>query len=169
MALTYEPIATTTLGSQTTSITFSSIPQTYTDLVLVCVGTIVTAGNSVVVEINGDTTQLGSWTYMYGNGTTAASGRTNNRSYVNSGWNVGYDSTQSSTSIVHFFNYTSASTFQTSIARMANPSGSSLPGTEISVNLWRSKTAITSLKVFTGGGGDLKSGFRATLYGIKAA
>ena len=35
MATTYEPIATTTLGSAAASITFSSIAGTYTDLRLV--------------------------------------------------------------------------------------------------------------------------------------
>lgn len=34
MALTYEVLGTTTLGSNTQFITFSSIPQTYTDLIL---------------------------------------------------------------------------------------------------------------------------------------
>jgi hypothetical protein len=36
MASTYEPIATTTLGTATASVTFSSISGAYTDLVLVC-------------------------------------------------------------------------------------------------------------------------------------
>ena len=37
MASTYTPIATTTFASTATSYTFSSIPTTYTDLVLVAV------------------------------------------------------------------------------------------------------------------------------------
>jgi hypothetical protein len=38
MAITYEPIATTTLGTAAASVTFSSISGAYTDLVLVCNG-----------------------------------------------------------------------------------------------------------------------------------
>ena len=37
MAITYEPIATTTLGSAAASVTFSSISGSYTDLVLIVV------------------------------------------------------------------------------------------------------------------------------------
>jgi hypothetical protein len=39
---TYEAIATQTLGSAAASVTFSSIPGTYTDLVLVVAGTLTT-------------------------------------------------------------------------------------------------------------------------------
>lgn len=169
MAGTYEPIATSTLSSQSTSVTFSSIPSTYTDLVLVCLGTIVTNGNSLVVEVNGDTNQLGSYTMIYGNGSgTNASNRTNNRSFVNGGWNVAYSDTEISTSILQVFNYANTTTYKTFLTKNSNPNGSTYKGIETSVSLWRSTSAITSLKVFTGGGGDLKAGLTATLYGIKA-
>ena len=48
MPATYEPIATTTLGSAATNITFSSIPATYTDLRLVLVARSDRAINSIV-------------------------------------------------------------------------------------------------------------------------
>jgi hypothetical protein len=38
MAATYTPIASITLGATATSVTFSSIPSTYTDLILVMNG-----------------------------------------------------------------------------------------------------------------------------------
>lgn len=169
MPTTYEPIATTTLGSSSAGITFSSIPQTYTDLVIVCVGTIATNGNSVVVEINGNTNQLGSFTLLGGNGSSAFSARTNNRSYVSAGWNVGFSNTEICTTTINFFNYTNTTTFKATLARATNAIGSSLPGAELDASLWRSTSAITSLQVFTGGGGNLNAGFIATLYGIKAA
>ena len=52
MPATYEPIATTTLGSAAASITFSSIAGTYTDLRLVMVGT-TSASDWAFVRFNG--------------------------------------------------------------------------------------------------------------------
>jgi hypothetical protein len=45
MAITYEPIATTTLGSAAADVTFTSISGTYTDLVLVAVTQIGSSGD----------------------------------------------------------------------------------------------------------------------------
>jgi hypothetical protein len=53
---TYEAIATQTLGSAAASVTFSSIPGTYTDLVIVCTPLRVTAGaEELVFQFNSDT------------------------------------------------------------------------------------------------------------------
>ena len=46
---TYEPIATTTLGSNATSVTFSNISGSYTDLVLACHWKANTALQSTIV------------------------------------------------------------------------------------------------------------------------
>ena len=50
---TYTPLATVTLGSSASSVTFSSIPATYRDLIIVTKGG---GGANVLVSINGDTT-----------------------------------------------------------------------------------------------------------------
>jgi hypothetical protein len=56
---TYEAIATQTLGSAAASVTFSSIPGTYTDLVLVVAMEHVTTGTeNIVMQFNGDTGQV---------------------------------------------------------------------------------------------------------------
>ena len=49
---TYEPIATFTVTSNTTSITFSSIPSGYTDLVVA--GRWLSPGSSLKLRLNGD-------------------------------------------------------------------------------------------------------------------
>ena len=55
MALTYEPISTTVFAVNTTDLTLSSIPQTYTDLRLVIVGQAY-SGTNPVVKFNAITT-----------------------------------------------------------------------------------------------------------------
>ena len=70
MTTTYEFIAKNVLSSNTSSITFSSIPQTYTDLVL-----IINGGNTgavqVAIRFNGDTGNNYSNQSLTGNGATA--------------------------------------------------------------------------------------------------
>jgi hypothetical protein len=72
---TYFPIATTTLGSSSASVTLSSIPSTYTDLLLVCNLTANTAPLNMGIRFNSDTSSLYSGTALGGNGSTAASTR----------------------------------------------------------------------------------------------
>jgi hypothetical protein len=59
MAITYEPIATTTLGTAEASVTFSTISGAYTDLVLVIEGTFANYWfwqvADILMQFNGDT------------------------------------------------------------------------------------------------------------------
>jgi hypothetical protein len=71
---TYEPIATTTLGTATSSFTFSSIPATYTDLRLV-IGWV--SGTNPRIRFNSDTATSYSQTAMYGDGTAASFAQSN--------------------------------------------------------------------------------------------
>jgi hypothetical protein len=74
MAPTYEPIATTTLGTAAASITFSSIPATYTDLRLVVVAKAVSA-STLDVRFNNDSGTNYSKTEISGDGSSAVSFR----------------------------------------------------------------------------------------------
>ena len=77
MPTTYEPIATQTLGSAAATITFSSIPATYTDLRLVLVGTSTISANPKI-NFNSDTATNYSQTILSGNGSVANSARQTN-------------------------------------------------------------------------------------------
>ena len=83
---TYEPIATTTLGSAANAITFSSIPSTYTDLRLV--GTFLAPDadySDINVQFNNDTGANYSYTLLlgYGTGTSSVSATNRNNLYSN--------------------------------------------------------------------------------------
>jgi hypothetical protein len=78
MPTTYQLIASNVLGSNAASVTFSSIPSTYTDLVLRMSlrnthGTVSSEGR---LEVNGITSFIYSYTGLSGNGSTASSNGT---------------------------------------------------------------------------------------------
>lgn len=68
-------ISSQTLGGTTASVTFSSIPSTYNDLKLVVSarGDAATFTGTLVININADTANNYSYTFLYANSTVAAS------------------------------------------------------------------------------------------------
>jgi hypothetical protein len=163
MPSTYEPIATTTIGTATNSVTFSSIPSTYTDLVLVFDGKMVTA-EVLLVQVNSDTGSNYSLTRINGNGTTAVSDRASGITYMSFSW-AGTGKTDQFTEIINFMNYSNTTTFKTVIGRTSNATYEVTQG----VNLWRSTSAINAVKIYGNASGNIAVGSVVTLYGIKAA
>jgi hypothetical protein len=166
MPATYEPIATTTLGSATPSITFSSIPAIYTDLRLVFVGATASA-DGIFARLNGDTAANYSNTSLEGNGTAASSQKVANTTL----WRLeGFWQANTSTTpfmqTLDIFSY-AGSTFKTALGAGSNDQNGS--GDVIrTVHLYRSTSAITSLLISTTGP-NMTVGTTATLYGIKNA
>jgi hypothetical protein len=167
MPITYEPIATTTLGSATATVTFSTISGAYTDLVLVCNIAQAASNNSLRIRYNSDTGSNYSFTTLSGDGSTASSGRDSN---LTSGLVA---NTTGSTSLVlaviaHIQNYSNATTYKTHIGRGNRASSE----TDATVGLWRNTAAITTIELAMGStfpSNNFASGSTFTLYGIKAA
>jgi hypothetical protein len=165
MPTTYEKIATTTLGSPNTTITFSSIPSTYTDLRLTLVASITTGSDVVNMRFNGDTATNYSNTTLYGTGSAAGSFRKNNDNKI--GFN---DGTAGISTVIDFytadiFSY-AGSTNKTCLKTTSDDKNGS-GGVEVSVSLYRSASAINSVSVFSGT--TFATGTTATLYGILKA
>jgi hypothetical protein len=159
MAVTYEPIATTTTsgGGQ---VTFSSIPSTYTDIVLIF-GMNPGGNDNLGIRFNNDSTALYSLTRLSGNGTSASSTSVANSTYpiVQSGlYEAGY------TALFKFdiFNYAGSTfkTFTSSAVVSKNGSGE----VTTCVGLWRSTAAINRIDLYGSIGNST-----VTIYGIKAA
>ena len=167
MAKTYEPIATTTLGSAAASYTFSSISGAYTDLVLVFQTGMSSAGNEPYLQFNSDTGSNYSETMMYGNGTSPLSYRNSISTAIQLARDVGLPSALESMHIIQIQNYSNTTTYKTLLARV-NKGSATYSQTAAYVGLWRSTNAITSITISTSGG-NLVSGSTFTLYGIKAA
>ena len=165
MPATYEPIATTTLGSAAASITFSSIASSWTDLRLVLVGTGSSAVNAIM-RFNSDTATNYSQTYIYGDGASAASTRLTTQTYVRLTGNGGISTTIPQMWTVDIFSY-AGSTFKTSLVTASEDNNGS-GNVERIVGLWRSTAAITSVLV-SPTSGNWNIGTTATLYGIKNA
>jgi flagellar hook protein FlgE len=163
MPRTYEPIATTTATGSSATITFSSFPSTYTDLIIVCAikGT---NANDAYLRYNSDTGSNYSDTTLRGNGSAASSVRNTNVVGIDIGAIANVGANDIGTIIIHIQNYSNATTHKSNLTRFSNASAlvSSIAG------LWRNTAAITSIDLFNRGGSWV-SGSTFTLYGIKAA
>jgi len=159
----YEVISTQTLGSDVATVTLSSIPATYTDLVLVmAVKKSTSDGGYLALRYNSDTATNYSATYLYGNGTSAVSGRVSSEAFGRFG---NASTSNFENTIVSIQNYANATTFKTSISR----SNVSNIYTISYCTLWRkTPEAITSITILTDSG-NLVTGSTFTLYGVKAA
>jgi hypothetical protein len=164
MAKTYEPIATNTVsGSSTSVITFSSIPATYTDLIIVEQATAsASAYSSIYFNADNASTNY-SKTYLFGSGTSAVSGRDSNQAtfgtfdYISSG-------TTPNVHIYQINNYSNTTTYKTLLMRYNLTND----GTGAFVGLWRSTAAVSTI-TFTRSSGTYTAGSTYTLYGIKSA
>jgi hypothetical protein len=164
MPTTYEPIATTSTSSSTTTILFNSIPQTYTDLIIVASTSLVTSTpiNNYFVTYNSDTGTNYSGTYVGGTGTSTSSGRNSNQTRLD----ISYQpSTQMGNIIFQVFSYSNTTTFKSSLSRSNNYTGGMV---FLYAGLWRSTAAITSISI-TAGTTNIATNSTFTLYGIKAA
>ena len=160
MAATYEPIATTTLGSAQANVEFTSITGTYTDLVLIAVTQIGSSGDYLGVQFNSDTGSNYSRTRLSGNGTSASSERDSSVVRLNF---YAQPTSNFAVNKIDIFNYSNTTTYKTVLCRTDQAALS----TNAYVGLWRSTSAITSIKLI--GPSNFSSGSTFTLYGIASA
>ena len=161
--ITYTPITSTTVASNTLSITFTSISQSYTDLVLV-LSAYGQTGQDGYLRFNGDTGTNYSDTVVRGNGTAASSVRDSNAP----GIDVGVISTTSGVFtpiIFNIQNYSNSTTYKTAIGRISNANSM----VTALVGLWRNTAAITQIDLVERTNSGWQVGTIATLYGITAA
>jgi hypothetical protein len=156
MPTTFEPIATQSL-SGAGSVSFTSIPQTYTDLYAVVRG--VVPGAIMKLQYNGDTANYQT-TLLWGNGSGVALAR------YGEAWIFvisGGSGADEDTALINIQNYSNTTTYKTSLSRAGAYDATTTTGAQ----LWKSTAAINrvdfvlSSATFTNG--------TATLYGIKAA
>lgn len=148
------------------TVSFTSIPSGYTDLILVAVAKSSTTGSSVNqyrIRFNNDTASNYSNTQINGNGSTAASSRDTTQTELYVGL-LSQTSAQAETSIFQVMNYSNATTYKTLLAR-----GNSSSGGYVSANvgLWRKTPEVINRLDIYGPSGETVTG-TFSLYGIAA-
>jgi len=156
MAYTYEPIATQTV-SGVSSVSFTSIPSTYTDLKVVFSG--YNDAPLMYINYNGSTSGY-STTFVGGNGSVAASARYGSPwLYV---WAPGAGTYFNLS--VDVMSYANTARWKSWICKgyITDNSG----GPTLWVGTWASTAAINRVDIFTS---SLTMSGNFTIYGIKAA
>ena len=157
---TYAQISSITTASTMTSVSFNSIPQTYTDLVLIVSGTQTGVGVAglYISKINNDIDTNYSRTLLQGNGTSGSSAAGTSEDSLN----IGLIGSVQTNSIFNFINYSNSTTFKTVLSRGNDSSALVRAG----VGLWQKTEPITSFSV---SGVTFSVGTTFSLYGIAAA
>lgn len=170
----FESISTVTVGAEgTASITFSSIPSTYTHLQIRGIGgtTAVTGVRDAQIQFNGDSGSNYSrhWLYTFGS-TVSALASTDQTAYgygYMSGTDTGTD--VRSATIIDILDYSNTNKNKTVRTLSGNDrvtNGNSV--VVFSSGLWRSTTAITSISI-TLTTGTIAQYSHFALYGIRTA
>ena len=160
MPSTYDKIATASGTGSAGDITFTVIPSTYTDLVLVA--NIFTSANAnQTFRVNGSSSGYSN-TWLTGNGSTAVSSRNSSNNSFTTQVNIFAGSTEPAFTVMQFMNYANTSTYKTALTRTNRAS----QATEAFVGLWSNTAAISSITI---SGGTFTTDAKFTLYGIKAA
>lgn len=161
---TYVKIASQTLGSAVSSVTFSNIPQNYTDLFLATSVKWTGSGDSSFgIRFNSDSGSNYSITRLYGNSSGAGTDRSSNATSSRGGQ---LDATNFSANFAHIMNYSNSTTYKTLMWRSNISASTVFTG----ASLWRSTSAITSIDLgYFDAAGNWASGTTFTLYGIECA
>lgn len=176
MAITYSLIASNTLGSTTQSVTFSSIPQTYTDLVLRMSYRTDAAGlfgSNPAIRFNGDAAgnALYSYTFIGGNGSTASSTRESSISalYMQSSDSAGNTANTFTSTEVYIPNYTGTANKPISIFKVAEQNATAAE-MHAFASLYRGTSAISTILIGPSSNiisNNFVTGSSFYLYGIK--
>jgi hypothetical protein len=152
---TYVPLATVTLASADGSVDFTSIPQSFSDLILVANYGAASAGFSGKAYLNADTTP-GNYTSvrMVGNGSTYYSSATGESIR----WEV--QATANSLVMLQIMDYSATNKHKTVLVRASNAGAA----VEASVSRWNQTTAVDAVRLAFGTNFTIGSTF--SLYGV---
>jgi hypothetical protein len=153
---TYTPLATVTLGASASSVTFSSIPATYRDIVVIFGGSNSSA-NNLQLRFNADSGSNYSFVYAEGNGSVTESGAFTSQTTSFIG-NIG---TGQNAVVAQVMDYSATDKHKTTISRSNRPDAN----VQMSASRWANTAAITSIEVRVAGG-TIDTASVLSIYGI---
>ena len=168
----YESIATVTVSSATPTITFSSIPATYTHLQIRATIRSTTTGNDAWVNffLNSDTTTSNYSNHnLFGNGTSASSGVNTGSDGNLVGRAMGSASGASDVfapNIFDILDYANTNKYKTTRTLIGQDNNGSRNLVGLVSNLWRNTAAVTTIEFTTANNFAQYTQF--ALYGIKS-
>jgi hypothetical protein len=174
MANTYKLISSNILTTSTASITFSSIPDTYTDLVLRFTSRTTNAStfDSLALKFNSDTSAIYSETTLYGSGSTVGADRAlgaNSTQFALLGASDGATNTSDTFSSIEIYipNYTSTTSKPQSAVWVKPDNSTTTAESYVVAALYRNTSAIDSINLTSRNSENFVSGCSFYLYGIK--
>lgn len=152
---TYLPLATLTLTSAASTVTFSSIPQGYRDLILVVDGAITGSQSNTYAYLNGDTAQSNySYVRMLGDGSATSSAAVSNAS-------IGDMTSGKNNMIIQIMDYSATDKHKTRLSRSSQPSSTAIAY----ASRWANTAAVTSISL-AHNGSIFAAGSTFSLFGI---
>ena len=156
-------IASTTLSTATTSITFSSIAADYTHLQIRGINLASVTNENVRIQFNSDTGSNYSYHYLYGNGSSAGASGTASTAYSLIGLNG--STSAAGAYVVDVLDYANTNKYKTTRSLTGNDQNGSGYAMLISGN-WRSTSAISTITI-SPLSGTFNTYTSFALYGVK--
>jgi hypothetical protein len=154
-------LANTTLASDSTTITFSSIPGTYQDLYLVVVGRS-SGGFFQNIRFNGDSGANYNITRLFGSSTTISSGTGAAQTRGLISW-LTFNASQNSAAYVHILDYARTDKHKTTVGDATTGQAGE---TALITNRWANTAAITSVTLSSDSSQTYLAGTTFALYGV---
>lgn len=170
----YELISTTVLGSDTASVTFSSIVGTYKHLQIRMTGRISATSSllgSTLIRLNGDTTAANySSHFLRGSGSSVSSFAVLGSSgfyALNSTAGNGSSANIFGSAIIDILDYSSTSKYKTGRTMSGGLTSSTTTFIVLQSGLWMNTASVTSITLVDESANNFITGSRFSLYGIK--
>jgi hypothetical protein len=156
---TYTPLANVTLGTTASSVTFSSIPATYRDLIVVANGKFSSSNSLVRIRVGNGSLDTGSnFTTVYANSVPES------ESATETFWTLGRWNNVEGTMITHIMDYSATDKHKTALSRRGSASFSNV---QMNASRWANTAVINILSVLSTDN-TFAAGSTFNLYGVIA-